>query len=75
MWLTKLLVDIVIVTVILTAVPKLMGTMIDLARKLANSVNEMLRKMFKLDDKKAWECGTKSSETRRPDVKTFEEFY
>ena len=55
MWLSKLVIDIVIVTLIITAVPKLMGTLIDLGKKLANSVNDMLRKMFKLDDKKAWE--------------------
>ena len=55
MWLSKLVIDIVIVTLIITAVPKLMGTLIDLGKKLANSINDMLRKMFKLDNQKAWE--------------------
>lgn len=55
MWFTKLLVDLVVFIAILASIPKLMGTMIDLARKLANSVNGMLRKLFKLDDPKAWE--------------------
>ncbi|MBP5292063.1 MAG: hypothetical protein J6Y90_05550 [Lachnospiraceae bacterium] len=55
MWFTKLLVDLVVVIAILASIPKLMGTMIDLARKLANSVNGMLRRLFKLDDPKAWE--------------------
>ena len=56
MWFTKILVDAVVFTAVLTAIPKLMGTLIDLARKLANSVNGMVRKMFKLDDQKAWEA-------------------
>lgn len=59
MWLSKLLVDIVVVIVILTAVPKLLVTLIDLGKKLANSINDMLRKMFKLDDRKAWETKPK----------------
>lgn len=54
MWITRLLVDVVVFIAVLTAVPKLMGTLIDLARKLAYSVNGMVRKMFKLDDDRVW---------------------
>ena len=67
MWLTKLLADIIVVIIVLTAVPKLMGTVIELARKLGNSINVMVRKMFKLDDPKTWGEGDPS--------KKYENFY
>ena len=66
MWFTKLLVDIVVFVAILGAVPKLIGTMLDLARKLAGSVNGMVRKLFKLDDPKAWE--TKEPKDLRDEI-------
>ena len=62
MWFTKFLVDIVVFIAILAAVPKLLGTMLDLSRRLANCVNGMVRKLFKLDDPKAW--GEKPKEPR-----------
>lgn len=54
MWITKFLVDVVVFVAVLTAVPKLMGTLVDLARKMAYWVNGAVRKMFKLDDDRVW---------------------
>ena len=54
MFFTKLLVDMIIVVAVLAAVPKLMGTLCDLARKMANGLNDGIRKMFRLDGQK-WE--------------------
>lgn len=62
MFFTKLIVDLIIVIAVMAAVPKLMTTLIDLARKLANGLNDGLRKLFRLDGPKWEETRTSGSE-------------
>ena len=54
MWLARLLLDVVVCIGLLAAIPKLLGTGVDLIGRISNSVNCMLRKIFRLDDDKAW---------------------
>ena len=54
MWLARFLLDVVVCIGILAAIPKLLGTGVDLIGRIAGSINCMVRKLFRLDDDRAW---------------------
>lgn len=54
MWLARFLLDVVVCIGILAAIPKLLGTGLDLIGRIAGAINAMVRKIFRLDDDKAW---------------------
>ena len=59
MWMARLLLDAIVCIGILAAIPKLMGTGLDLIGRISGSINCMVRKLFRLDDDKAWGMDTK----------------
>ena len=52
MWLARFLLDVIVCIGILAAIPKLLGTGIDLIGRISGSINAMVRKMFQLDNDK-----------------------
>ena len=62
MWLARFLLDVIVCIGILAAIPKLMGTGVDLISRISGSINCMVRKIFRLDDDKAWGMDKKPNE-------------
>jgi len=54
MWLARFLLDVIVCIGILAAIPKLMGTGLDLIGRISGSINSMVRKIFQLDNDRAW---------------------
>ena len=54
MLIARFLLDVIVCLVILAAIPKLLGTGLDLIGRIAGSINCMVRKIFRLDDDRAW---------------------
>lgn len=61
-WFARFLLDVIVCIGILAAVPKLLGTGLDLIGRIAGSINCMVRRIFRLDDDKAWGMDTKKRE-------------
>jgi len=62
MWLARFLIDVVVCIGILAAIPKLLGTGIDLISRISGSINCMVRKIFQLDNDRAWGMDKKPKE-------------
>lgn len=60
MWLARFLIDVIISCGVLVAAFMLFGTGLDLVKRIAGAINTMVRKMFRLDDDKAWGMGQKT---------------
>ena len=63
MWLARFLLDVVVCIGLLAAIPKLLGTGVDLISRISGSINCMVRRIFRLDDDRAWGMDKK----REPD--------
>ena len=62
MWLARFLLDVVVGIGILAAIPKLLGTGIDLISRISGSINCMVRRIFQLDNDRAWGMDKKNNE-------------
>lgn len=62
MWLARFLLDVVVCIGILAAIPKLLGTGIDLISRISGSINCMVRRIFQLDNDRAWGMDKKNNE-------------
>lgn len=62
MWMARFLIDVIICIGILAAIPKLMGTGLDLIGRISGSINNMVRKIFQLDNDRAWGMDKKKNE-------------
>lgn len=65
MWMARFLIDVIICIGILAAIPKLMGTGLDLIGRISGSINNMVRKIFQLDNDRAWGMDKKPNEYKR----------
>ena len=62
MWLARFLLDVIVCIGILAAIPKLLGTGIDLISRISGSINCMVRRIFQLDNDRAWGMDKKKNE-------------
>lgn len=69
MWLARFLLDVIVCIGILAAIPKLLGTGIDLISRISGSINCMVRKLFQLDNDKAWGMDRKKPDDYRSEIR------
>lgn len=68
MWLARFLLDVIVCIGILAAIPKLMGTGLDLIGRISGAINCMVRKIFQLDNDRAWGMDKKKPDEYKTEI-------
>ena len=54
MIIARFILDVAVCLGLLAALPKLLGTFMDLISRISGSINALVRRIFRLDDDRAW---------------------